>query len=82
MFNLYSYPAAAPEGEPNLINISVYILYCYSTFHTCFIDIDECATNTDNCDENALCTDTIGSFTCACNAGFSGNGVTCQGKST
>lgn len=40
-------------------------------------DIDECMTQTDNCDENATCTNTIGSFTCECNAGWEGNGTTC-----
>ena len=37
-----------------------------------FIDIDECVANTDNCDANAACSNTIGSFTCTCNNGFSG----------
>jgi len=40
-------------------------------------DIDECLLNTDNCDANATCTNTTGSFSCACNMGYSGNGVTC-----
>src|SRR5262249_52267536 len=40
-------------------------------------DIDECAANMDNCSANAQCTNTPGSFTCACNTGYSGNGVTC-----
>jgi hypothetical protein len=40
-------------------------------------DIDECATGTDNCSDNASCTNTVGSFSCACNAGYSGDGVTC-----
>ena len=43
-------------------------------------DIDECTTGTDNCDMNARCIDTPGSFTCACNQGYSGNGVNCVGK--
>jgi cysteine-rich repeat protein len=30
-----------------------------------------------NCDPNAACTDTAGSFTCACNPPYVGNGVTC-----
>ncbi|MBE4748222.1 DUF4215 domain-containing protein [Corallococcus sp. ZKHCc1 1396] len=40
-------------------------------------DIDECAAGTDNCNENASCTNIAGSFTCACNAGYEGDGVTC-----
>ncbi|MHA7628622.1 FG-GAP-like repeat-containing protein [Corallococcus sp. M7] len=43
---------------------------------TC-IDVNECAAGTDNCSENATCTNTVGSFTCACNAGYEGDGVTC-----
>ena len=46
-----------------------------------FSDIDECATNTDNCNENALCTDVEGSFECVCNTGFSGDGVSCASES-
>jgi cysteine-rich repeat protein len=40
-------------------------------------DIDECTANTDNCDANATCANTVGSFTCTCNGGWSGDGVTC-----
>uniref|UniRef100_A0A0G4FA80 EGF-like domain-containing protein n=1 Tax=Chromera velia CCMP2878 TaxID=1169474 RepID=A0A0G4FA80_9ALVE len=38
-------------------------------------DIDECSTNVDDCHSAATCTDTTGSFTCACNSGYSGDGV-------
>jgi hypothetical protein len=41
------------------------------------VDIDECATNNGGCDVNAACTDLDGSRTCACKAGYSGNGTTC-----
>jgi cysteine-rich repeat protein len=41
-------------------------------------DIDECAMGTDNCDANATCTNTVGSFTCACDFGYTGDGVTCS----
>ena len=43
------------------------------------LDIDECEDSTDNCDSNATCTNTPGNFTCACNEGYSGDGVTCDG---
>ena len=44
------------------------------------LDIDECAIDIDNCDSNARCTNTPGSFTCTCNPGYIGDGVTCRGK--
>ena len=41
-------------------------------------DIDECAVNNGGCDANALCTNTDGDNTCACNAGYLGDGATCR----
>ncbi|XP_078594526.1 uncharacterized protein LOC144872337 [Branchiostoma floridae x Branchiostoma japonicum] len=40
-------------------------------------DDDECADDSHNCSPDATCTNTAGSFTCACNVGYSGNGLTC-----
>lgn len=42
-------------------------------------DIDECSNETSPCDENADCTNTEGSYSCACKIGFTGDGTTCQG---
>ena len=44
------------------------------------VDLDECTLNTDNCHDNATCTDTQGSFDCTCNSGFTGNGISCLGQ--
>ena len=41
--------------------------------------MDECTEETDNCHAQATCTNTNGSFACACNSGWNGDGVTCTG---
>ena len=45
-----------------------------------FSDNNECILGTHNCHANATCANTNGSFTCACNTGYSGNGVNCTGR--
>jgi hypothetical protein len=42
--------------------------------------VDECALGTANCHYQAICTNTMRSYTCACKAGFTGNGTVCNGK--
>ena len=42
-------------------------------------EIDECASDTDNCDINADCINTGGSFECVCRTGYEGNGQVCTG---
>ena len=44
------------------------------------VDIDECLTDQDDCNSNATCANTPGSFVCACLEGFSGDGKICSGK--
>ena len=41
------------------------------------VENDECTLETDNCDDNATCSNTVDSFTCACNDYYDGDGVTC-----
>ena len=44
-------------------------------------DINECESNdSNNCDENAQCTNTDGSYACSCNTGYTGDGVICTSK--
>ena len=39
---------------------------------------NECVLGTANCHYEATCSDTIGSYLCTCNAGFTGNGTVCK----
>ena len=56
----------------------------YTFVHTCvYIDIDECAEGTDECDEH--CYNTVGSYSCDCTSAGPGyrlhsDGTTCESK--
>ena len=51
------------------------------SFYFVLLDRDECQDgSTNDCDKNAICTNTVGSFKCSCKEGFTGNGKTCQGN--
>lgn len=44
------------------------------------LDTDECASpEANNCDVNALCTNTDGSYICRCIRGYEGDGRNCTG---
>lgn len=47
------------------------------TFFFNLSDTDECSSNSHSCDINAVCANTPGSYSCACAAGYSGDGRTC-----
>jgi hypothetical protein len=40
-------------------------------------DVNECLSANGGCNTNAVCTNTVGSRTCACVTGFTGDGLTC-----
>ena len=47
---------------------------------SCEGDIDECAPGeSNNCNIRAECINTVGSYSCVCRAGFTGNGTQCEG---
>ena len=49
-------------------------------FYDFHVDIDECTSKIHNCDRNALCKNTEGSFTCTCKPGYKGDGKKCKGN--
>lgn len=55
-------------------------LYHFTCVLIIIIDINECTTGGHNCSTRATCTNTAGSFSCACNPGYEGNGVNCSGN--
>ena len=71
-------PATLDWGEiATVCNTStplVSVLYNIS-----FTDINECAIGFDNCGDNAVCDNIVGSFTCECEQGYLENGTICEG---
>ena len=54
----------------------------YNLSYSFFSDTDECTIPERNeCDPNAMCTNTEGSYVCRCKKGYSGVGKNCTGKS-
>ena len=48
---------------------------------TLLTDIDECASpETNECHDNAECSNTEGSYTCSCRVGYTGDGKNCAGN--
>ena len=54
----------------------------FSSYEIPFVvsDIDECEDGTHNCDVNAVCINTLGSYNCTCKDGFYGDGINCIGN--
>ncbi|CAH3189906.1 unnamed protein product, partial [Porites evermanni] len=43
-----------------------------------FFYLDECTTGYHSCDVNSVCQNTLGSYKCSCNAGYTGDGKPCN----
>ena len=52
---------------------------CNSYVVLSYTDVHECVRSLDECDPNATCNNTFGSYDCICNLGFTGNGFICSG---
>ncbi|CAH3159381.1 unnamed protein product [Porites evermanni] len=45
--------------------------------YTCSEDFDECVEDNNHCHQNAVCTNTLGSYGCRCSTGYTGDGLAC-----
>ena len=43
-------------------------------------DINECVEGTAKCDSNATCMNIVGSYTCICDYGYTGDGFDCTSE--
>ena len=71
--------AMAPTAEVPNVDIIVWPVSHIHTLLLPIVDINECNGAADNCDDNADCTNTDGSYRCSCKPGFSGDGISCEG---
>ena len=70
------------KSKSNTTNVNISFVCCICISLINISDINECpdGVNSHKCVDNATCTDTDGSYTCPCNAGFTGDGfVNCTG---
>lgn len=74
------------------MELSALVCYCFFFNHCLYLsevlscnsclkqtDYNECMGDND-CNANAVCNNTIGSYLCACNLGYMGDGFQCEGK--
>ena len=64
---------------------SVNFVFLFTDINECIVGVTTCANNTCTtdltpCHAEATCANTDGSYTCMCNAGYTGNGLICFGK--
>lgn len=52
----------------------------FLNFFLLLTDQDECSAEDHNCNPNADCVNTPGSYRCTCKEGFNGDGFSCSGK--
>ena len=62
--------------------IRIKTIWLHLTYLVGYLDLDECRQNTDDCADapSGACINTIGSYNCTCNPGYTGDGKTCIGK--
>ena len=90
----FAYPFVHTFYFPSLLQVNYrttlqYTQLCFwnrihllSTRSLCVLsvlDLEECTTGSHSCDVNSVCQSTVGSYTCSGNAGYTGDGKSCNG---
>ena len=60
-------------------SVSVFICFVFFSFIS-ELNVEDCATNAQLCNRNAVCKTMEGYNICICNPGYAGNGKTCTGN--
>ena len=63
-----------------LLKHPLFFPYCSLGICVPFSDVDEFSASSPVCASNANCSNTRGSYICACRAGYTGDGKTCRGS--
>ena len=80
MLRYYPMVLLAGSVSHELLSVGLYITSLLLLLYCILPDIDECSNKLANeCDINANCTNTAGSYNCQCRIGWSGKGKNCSG---
>ena len=69
-----------------ILETAVFVMVCESSVNISKLvwivgaDVDECVSDSPPCSINAECLNTLGSYICSCNPGYTGNGSHCRGN--
>lgn len=67
------------DGEFLTFRPSLSSIFLSAQYWKKYADTDECQVGIDICDSNATCLNEVGSYSCECNRGYTGDGYHCTG---
>ena len=71
---MYAYAINKKSIQTPVVHICLVTIYIFF-----YVDISECERGLDDCNQNANCINMLGSYSCICRTGFTGDGFTCAG---